>query len=108
MKKRGEQPTAEESAALELLDQLVADKTYRIDMQLEPGDVQFVNNYSVLHARTAYEDYEDPARWRLLLRLWLNLPDIELPPRLARFTRAGFAAFAKTPQPVTQQAARKG
>jgi hypothetical protein len=107
MKKRGEQPTAEEGSLLELLDRLVADPTYRLDMQLQAGDVLFVNNYSVLHARTAYEDYEDPERWRLLLRLWLNLNDIELPPRLARFTRAGFAAFSSTPRAAAQQAARQ-
>ena len=36
-----------------------------------PGDVQFLNNGRILHAREAYEDDDDPARRRHLLRLWL-------------------------------------
>ncbi|MBL8549575.1 MAG: TauD/TfdA family dioxygenase [Hyphomonadaceae bacterium] len=94
MKKRGETPSAEEKDLFALLDELVAQENLRLDMQLETGDIQLINNYSVLHARTAYEDHEDPKLWRLMLRLWLNLPDLELPPRLARFTRAGFADVA--------------
>jgi hypothetical protein len=44
-----------------------------LDMQFEPGDVQLVSNHLVLHARTAYEDWPEPARKRHLLRLWLTL-----------------------------------
>jgi len=29
----------------------------------------------VVHSRTAYEDFDDPARKRHLLRLWLSTPD---------------------------------
>jgi len=105
MKKRGEQAAADERAALDLLDQIIAEKDLRLDMQLEPGDTQFVNNYSVLHARTAYEDYPDPQRWRLLLRLWLNLPEIQLPSRLARFTRAGFGELAPAQKRMDEAAA---
>ncbi len=43
------------------------------DMDLEPGDIQLLSNHSCLHARTAYEDYEEPERRRHLLRLWLSL-----------------------------------
>lgn len=42
-----------------------------IDMDLEAGDIQFISNHSVTHARTGYTD--DPARPRHLLRLWLSL-----------------------------------
>jgi hypothetical protein len=42
-----------------------------LDMQLAPGDLQLVNNHSVVHARTAYTD--DPDSPRHLLRLWLSL-----------------------------------
>jgi hypothetical protein len=44
-----------------------------LDMQFEAGDVQLVSNHVVLHARTAYEDWPEPARKRHLLRLWLTL-----------------------------------
>jgi TfdA family taurine catabolism dioxygenase TauD len=40
-------------------------------MELQPGDVQLLNNHVVYHGRTAYEDADDPDRDRLLLRLWL-------------------------------------
>jgi hypothetical protein len=43
----------------------------RCEMMLEPGDIQFVNNYVTLHTRSDYVDHEDPAKKRLLWRLWL-------------------------------------
>jgi hypothetical protein len=43
-------------------------------MRLEPGDVQFVHNHTLLHDRTAFEDWPGPARRRHLLRLWLAVP----------------------------------
>jgi hypothetical protein len=45
-----------------------------VDMDLQPGDIQLLSNHTNLHARTAYEDFEDPAEHRHLLRLWLSLP----------------------------------
>jgi hypothetical protein len=44
-------------------------------MMLEPGDLHFVNNRTVLHGRTEFEDYDGLERKRLLLRLWLSMPD---------------------------------
>lgn len=90
-KKRAQAPTEEEREALALMDELIMLPEYRLDMDLQPGDIQLVNNYAVLHARTAYEDYDEPERWRLLLRLWLNLPEARPPEDIARFTRRGFA-----------------
>lgn len=43
-----------------------------VDMELRPGDLQIVNNHTVLHSRTAYTDPVDPARARHLLRSWLT------------------------------------
>jgi alpha-ketoglutarate-dependent taurine dioxygenase len=40
-------------------------------MDFEPGDIQFLNNGRILHAREAYDDWEDPDKRRHLLRLWL-------------------------------------
>jgi hypothetical protein len=42
-------------------------------MDLQPGDIQLLSNHSNLHARTRYEDFEEPALRRHLLRLWLSL-----------------------------------
>ena len=43
-------------AAMDRVDAMCADPDFRLSMQLEPGDMQFVNNYHVLHARDAYTD----------------------------------------------------
>jgi len=40
---------------------------------LQPGEVLFWHNWTCLHARTAFRD--SPGAKRLLLRLWLNVPD---------------------------------
>ena len=44
-----------------------------LDMDLQPGDIQLLSNHTNLHARTEYEDHDDPALKRHLLRLWLSL-----------------------------------
>jgi len=50
-------------------------------MELQPGDLQLLNNHVVYHSRTAYEDDDGPDRDRLLLRLWLAPPNSRaLPP----------------------------
>ncbi|GME35379.1 Taurine catabolism dioxygenase family protein [Neofusicoccum parvum] len=48
-----------------------------LHMILEIGDIQFLSNEHVLHARTAYKDYPPPAPRRHLLRLWLSTPENE-------------------------------
>ncbi len=95
-KKRNQEPSLQEREALALMDELIMTPDFRLDMDLQPGDIQIVNNYSVLHARTAYEDYEDSSKWRLLLRLWLNTPAAKPPESIARFTRRGFADVAQS------------
>lgn len=66
--------------ALDLFDALAEDPALNLAMRLEPGDLQFVHNHTCLHDRTAFEDHEDPALRRHLLRLWLAVPGArELP-----------------------------
>jgi hypothetical protein len=64
-----------EVAALDRFDAIAQDPGIRLDMMLEPGDMQFANNYAVLHSRTRFEDFDEPARRRKLLRLWLKMPN---------------------------------
>ena len=45
---------------------------YAVTMDFEPGDMQFINNYHVLHGRTAYEDDRAAGKVRHLKRLWLE------------------------------------
>ena len=54
---------------MEFLNQTAARKDIRIEMVLEPGDMQFCNNHAVLHSRTAYEEWPEPERKRHMLRL---------------------------------------
>ncbi|WP_232221477.1 TauD/TfdA family dioxygenase [Burkholderia sp. WSM2232] len=73
--------TPELTQALDLLDELAADPRLCYSMWLEQGDPQLLNNYVVLHSRTEFEDFEDEANRRHLLRLWLSVPDsAPLPP----------------------------
>ena len=69
--------------AMDTIDALAADPALHLDMVLEEGDIQIVNNHRILHSRTAYLDWEDPARKRHLLRLWLACEDgPALPPMM--------------------------
>ena len=45
-------------------------------MYLEPGDMQILNNYTMFHSRTHYEDFDAPEEKRCLFRLWLAPPDL--------------------------------
>jgi hypothetical protein len=64
-----------EIEALDLFDAVMHQPSIRLDMMLEPGDLQFANNYAVLHSRNDFEDDADPARHRKMLRLWLKMPN---------------------------------
>jgi hypothetical protein len=56
-----------------------------LHMILDPGDIQFLSNSHVFHARTAYKDHEQdtldedgkPRVRRHLMRLWLSVPEDE-------------------------------
>ena len=43
-------------------------------MRLQPGDMQFVHNHTVMHDRTEFRDWPAPKPRRHLLRLWLSIP----------------------------------
>ena len=60
--------------ALDLFDELTNDPALNFSMQLQQGDMQFVYNHNMLHDRTGFEDWADPAKRRHLLRLWLSVP----------------------------------
>ena len=60
--------------ALDMFDALANDPELHLEMQLQPGDMQFVYNHSQLHDRTAFQDWPDPYKRRHLMRLWLSIP----------------------------------
>jgi hypothetical protein len=68
-----------EQVLFDFFDQVAEEN--RLEIDLQPGQVYFASNYTILHGRAAYEeDTEDYGEKRHLLRVWLNMP--------------GFRAFA--------------
>lgn len=63
--------TALEREALDALDALTVSREFRLDMDLQPGDMQFVNNYVIFHSRTEYVDHDAEDEKRHMKRLWL-------------------------------------
>jgi len=59
--------------ALDMFDALANDPELCFGMQLQPGDMQFVYNHSLLHDRTGFLDWPDPSQRRHLMRLWLSI-----------------------------------
>lgn len=63
--------TATQVAAMDAYDALIGDPDNRVEMLLRPGEMQFINNYHVLHGRRRYVDDPESGRVRWLKRLWL-------------------------------------
>lgn len=62
--------TSTQEEALNVLN-AVASK-HRVCLSSEPGDLIFINNWSLLHARDSYTDYFNVKCSRHLVRLWLR------------------------------------
>ena len=66
--------------AMNLFDQLANDPKLHLQMELKPGDLQFVYNHSKLHDREGFEDHPELENRRYLYRLWISPKgDRELP-----------------------------
>lgn len=69
-------------AQKEGLDMLLAlAKELAFEMTLEPGDIQFLNSHVTYHGRTPFEDDASTGQDRLLMRLWLAMPNSRALPR---------------------------
>ena len=55
---------------------------YSVTMDFQPGDMQFINNYHVLHGRSPYVDDRAAGKVRHLKRLWLETGMIADRPRI--------------------------
>ena len=67
--------TPEQVEAVEMVAAVAAEPEMYIERMFEPGTIAFMNNHTVFHMRTDFEDWDDPARKRHLLRVWLSLPN---------------------------------
>lgn len=63
-----------QSEALDAAHAIAERPEMRLAMGFQEGDMQFINNHIILHAREEYEDYDEPERKRHLLRAWIALP----------------------------------
>jgi hypothetical protein len=97
--------TRQQTEALDLIDQLLEDPALLFSMWFEEGDLQLLNNYTVVHSRTGFVDHEAHDRKRHLVRLWLAVPSAqELPEDWGRYygdhragsVRGGLRGSART------------
>lgn len=58
--------------ALAWMDEQAESGAYSVFMDFQPGDMQFINNYHVLHGRSEYADDRAAGKIRHLKRLWLE------------------------------------
>jgi len=75
--------SAAQDEALDLLAEIA--EAHCLHSPFVPGDIQLLNNHVIYHGRTAYEDDASAGQRRLLLRLWLAMPN-------SRALPAGFEA----------------
>ncbi len=61
--------------ALDFMDSVCERKKLQFCFTLQKGDILFLNNWTTLHRRTAFEDFEDTEKKRHLLRIWLSMPN---------------------------------
>ncbi len=60
------------AAALAAMLEIFEDEALSVDFDLEPGQMQFVDNRALGHSRTAFADWPEPEKKRHLVRLWLR------------------------------------
>jgi Taurine catabolism dioxygenase TauD, TfdA family len=77
--------SALEKEALVCFEEVATRDDVRFEVMLRPGEASFINNYEILHARTGFVDWDEPAKKRLLYRLWLEgrpprpmVPEVQL------------------------------
>jgi hypothetical protein len=79
-------PSALQVEALRKVQEIANRPELMLSMEFEEGDIQLINNHMTLHARTSYEDYDEPHLQRHLLRMWIAVPDAKRRPLAASLT----------------------
>jgi alpha-ketoglutarate-dependent taurine dioxygenase len=69
---RGEPIDNEGAGALDALLSLFDEDEMSLEFDLEPGQIEFLDNRAIGHSRTEFEDHVEPERRRHLVRLWLR------------------------------------
>jgi TfdA family taurine catabolism dioxygenase TauD len=68
-------PTAIQREALAMVQEIANRPELMLSMDFEEGDIQLLNNHTTMHARTAFEDFDEPVRQRHLLRMWIAVSE---------------------------------
>ena len=74
MELAGESLTDEEKEIFDFIRQTAA--AYSYAFPLHPGDIAICNNYTVFHGRAGHEPIDNETQKRLLLRIWMDLPEV--------------------------------
>ena len=61
---------SETQHALEVFEECLSDPAFWIELPLQPGDAQYLNNQEIGHYRSEFEDYDDSKQKRCLVRTW--------------------------------------
>lgn len=72
----GEALSQSDLDALDYFDGISHRDGFPVKFTLEPGEAVFINNLTVLHARTSFESHPDANQKRLLLRLWITSDEV--------------------------------
>jgi TfdA family taurine catabolism dioxygenase TauD len=82
--------TEAQKECLALVDEITYEDGVALDMDFQPGDIQWLLNYAALHSRTAFENGADFAHTRHLLRIWLRREvDRPLVARFGKYVAVG-------------------
>jgi len=65
--------TDDEREAIHMLLDVAEEQCF--EMRFAPGDIQLLNNHVVYHGRTAFKDDVSTGQDRMLMRLWLSMPN---------------------------------
>ena len=85
--------TEKAKAALAFMRDEAESGKYSVTMDFRPGDMQFINNYHVLHGRTPFVDDRASGKVRHLKRLWLETEVLtDRPPQFANHGRSHWGA----------------
>lgn len=90
--------TPPQAEGLDLFSQMALSSEFRLDMVLQRGDIQLLNNHLIVHSRTDYEDYPEPERRRHLLRMILLSGDDKNAPDFTRNLNAFIRRWGTEPR----------
>jgi len=94
--------TARELAALKCIEEIAERDDMKFSFRLNPGELVIINNFALMHKRSAFKDSDDVSKKRLMMRLWLNLYDAPQPVRAVSAVGVGFPGVKPVIRAVAQ------